>query len=321
MDFLKEYSENIDRELRSLAIPESPSNLYDPLRYFFTIGGKRIRPILTLLAAEKFGSKNHEAMPAALAIEIFHNFSLIHDDIMDEAPVRRGKETVHKKWDTNIAILSGDVLLIKAYQQLNTYPENIVKELHTVFNKTAIEVCEGQQMDMDFENISTISRSNYLEMIKLKTSVLLGCALKIGAIIAGANQTEQQQLYDYGINMGIAFQIQDDLLDLYGDPSLVGKQVGGDIIANKNTLLMILAKEDANSDQLNRINELTKELNSEAKIQGVLTLFEQLNVKNKCAKLMNSYYDSAQGHLNNIESKSNKSALWRLTNALQHRAY
>ena len=147
------------------------------------------------------------------------------------------------------------------------------------------------------------------------------CRYHCQAATPGANQTEQQQLYDYGINMGIAFQIQDDLLDLYGDPSLVGKQVGGDIIANKNTLLMILAKEDANSDQLNRINELTKELNSEAKIQGVLTLFEQLNVNDKCAKLMNSYYDSAQGHLNNIESKSNKSALWRLTNALQHRAY
>ena len=321
MDFITEHSKRIDQALQSLDIPESPRNLYDPLRYFFTIGGKRIRPILTLLAAEKFGAKSQEALPAALAVEIFHNFSLIHDDIMDEAPVRRGKETVHKKWDTNIAILSGDVLLIKAYQQLNTYPEKVVKQLHTIFNQTAIEVCEGQQMDMDFENMSAISRSSYLEMIKLKTSVLLGCALKLGAIIAGANETRQQQLYDYGINMGIAFQIQDDLLDLYGDPSLVGKRVGGDIIANKNTLLMILAKEEANSSQLLSIKKLILEENTEVKIQGLLKLFEKLQVKEKTEKLMNSYYKTAQESLMKIEAKSNISALWMLTNTLIKRSY
>ena len=321
MDFITEHSKRIDQALQSLAIPESPRNLYDPLRYFFTMGGKRIRPILTLLAAEKFGAKNQEALPAALAVEIFHNFSLIHDDIMDEAPVRRGKETVHKKWDTNIAILSGDVLLIKAYQQLNTYPEKIVKQLYTIFNQTAIEVCEGQQMDMDFENMSMISRSSYLEMIKLKTSVLLGCALKLGAIIAGANETQQKQLYDYGINMGIAFQIQDDLLDLYGDPSLVGKRVGGDIIANKNTLLMILAKEEANSSQLHSIKSLILEENTEVKIQGVLKLFKKLQVQEKTEKLMNSYYKIAQESLMKIEAKSNISALWMLTNTLIKRSY
>ena len=321
MDFITEHSKRIDQALQSLAIPESPRNLYDPLRYFFTMGGKRIRPILTLLAAEKFGAKNQEALPAALAVEIFHNFSLIHDDIMDEAPVRRGKETVHQKWDTNIAILSGDVLLIKAYQQLNTYPEKIVKQLHTIFNQTAIEVCEGQQMDMDFENMNAISRSSYLEMIKLKTSVLLGCALKLGAIIAGANETQQQQLYDYGINMGIAFQIQDDLLDLYGDPSLVGKRVGGDIIANKNTLLMILAKEEANSSQLHSIKSLILEENTEVKIQGVLKLFKKLQVQEKTEKLMNSYYKIAQESLMKIEAKSNISALWMLTNTLIKRSY
>ncbi len=248
MNFLENYTKKIDKGLKEINLPEKPNNLYDPLRYFFALGGKRIRPILTLLAAEKFTAKDSriDALDAALAVEVFHNFSLVHDDIMDEAPVRRGKPTVHTKWDANIAILSGDVMLVKAYQYLNNYPAEVSKKLIDVFNKTAIEVCEGQQMDMDFEKRVSVEQDEYLKMISLKTSVLLGCALQLGAIVGGADLKAQNELYQFGLNMGVAFQIQDDLLDLYGDSTLVGKQVGGDIIANKNTLLMILARQEAN---------------------------------------------------------------------------
>ena len=301
MDFLRDHTNKINKALENTELPEYPNNLYDPLRYFFRLGGKRIRPILTLLAAERF-DKNGVTDPiqAALAVEIFHNFSLIHDDIMDEAPVRRGQQTVHKKWNQNIAILSGDVMLVKAYQYLNTYSPEIANQLIKVFNKTAIEVCEGQQMDMDFEKISNVTKEEYIRMITLKTSVLLGCALQMGAIIGGANSKEQSDLYAYGLNLGIAFQIQDDLLDLYGDPELVGKQVGGDIVANKNTLLIVVAKEAANEKQLSTLENLYNEPNIAKKIEGIIALFKTLKVQENCLELMGEFYKKAEYHLNEI---------------------
>jgi len=322
MDFLKDYTNKINKALENIELSKDPCNLYDPLRYFFRLGGKRIRPILTLLAAEHF-DKNGVTDPiqAALAVEIFHNFSLIHDDIMDEAPVRRGQQTVHKKWDQNIAILSGDVMLVKAYQYLNTYSPEIANQLIQVFNKTAIEVCEGQQMDMDFEKISNVTKEEYIRMITLKTSVLLGCALQMGAIIGGANSKEQSDLYAYGLNLGIAFQIQDDLLDLYGDPELVGKQVGGDIVANKNTLLMIVAKEAANEKQLSTLENLYNETNIAKKIEGIIALFKTLQVQENCLDLMNDFYEKAEYHLNEIGLNNSESVLYLLTKELKKRSY
>ena len=322
MDFLKEYTSKINNGLEDINLPQYPVNLYDPLRYFFLLGGKRIRPILTLLAAEKFDKNGlNNPINAALAVEIFHNFSLVHDDIMDEAPVRRGQQTVHKKWDQNIAILSGDVMLVKAYQYLNSYSPQISQKLIQVFNKTAIEVCEGQQMDMDFEKISKVTQEEYIRMITLKTSVLLGCALQMGAIVGGGDVQEQTDLYAYGLNMGIAFQIQDDLLDLYGDPKLVGKQVGGDIIANKNTLLMVIAKESANENQLKTLEKLSTETNIETKIEGIITLFKTLKVQEKCQQLMVDFYKKAEHHLNKIDITNSESGLWILTKQLQNRSY
>src|SRR5690606_31980665 len=215
-----------------------PKSLYDPLHYILSLGGKRIRPILTLAAAQMFSDNYKAAMPQSIAIEMFHNFSLIHDDIMDKAPLRRGKTTVHKKWNTNTAILSGDLLLIKAYEQLAQCKPNYLPEILHVFNKTATQVCEGQQFDMDFETAQTVTVNNYLEMIRLKTAVLLGCSLQIGAIIGAANQNDAQNCYTFGENLGIAFQLMDDYLDAFGNPEKFGKQVGGDILANKKTYLL-----------------------------------------------------------------------------------
>ena len=323
MNFLENYNKKIDKGLKEINLPKKPNNLYDPLRYFFALGGKRIRPILTLLAAEKFTAKDSrfDALDAALAVEVFHNFSLVHDDIMDEAPVRRGKPTVHTKWDANIAILSGDVMLVKAYQYLNNYPAEVSKKLIDVFNKTAIAGLEGHHMDIDFEKRVLVEQDEYLKMISLKTSVLLGCALQLGAIVGGADLKAQNELYQFGLNMGVAFQIQDDILDLYGDSTLVGKQVGGDIIANKNTLLMILARQEANEKQLSSLEALLKGVDNNKKIEGIITLFESLNVKEKCQGLMNVFYKKAEKHLQEIELKDEQSGLWALISLLKKRSY
>ena len=311
----------IQEELKKNHIPNTPSNLYDPIRYFLDMEGKKIRPILTLLSAELFGGTMEQAKHAALSIEIFHNFTLIHDDIMDEAPIRRGIPTVHKKWNNNIAILSGDVMFVKAYEQLSFCPPNILPELLKTFNKTAIEVCEGQQMDMDFENQEFISQENYIEMIRLKTSVLLGCALEMGAIICGASDENKKLIYDFGVNIGIAFQIQDDLLDLYGDTKKVGKQNGGDVLANKNTLLSILAEMNSNDEQLLELKHLKNEKDATTKIEGVKSIFDDLNVKSKCTEVMQSYYERALQSFAEINTKNKNNALLELSNALMNRDF
>lgn len=301
MTHLKQYTALIDAELEKIGFPNSPERLYEPLRYFLQIGGKRIRPMLTLLSAELFGSTSEKALPQALCIEVFHNFTLIHDDIMDEAPLRRNMQTVHEKWNRDVAILSGDVLMIKAYQLLGQIDPKLLPPAFELFNKTAIEVCEGQQMDMDFEERSDVSIDEYIEMIRLKTSVLLGCALEIGAIVAEASENDRQSIYDFGQHIGIAFQIQDDILDLYADPDKFGKQVGGDVIANKKTMLHLTAVKNASSEQLEVMKQLQNEHNLTMKVDRTRRLFDQLDARSICEARMQDHYEIAMKSLAKIK--------------------
>lgn len=317
---LKKYTALIDEELGKIGLPNSPEQLYDPLRYFLKLGGKRIRPMLTLLSAELFGSTAANAMPQALCIEVFHNFTLIHDDIMDEAPLRRNQQTVHEKWNRDVAILSGDVLMIKAYQLLGEIEPRLLPAAFELFNRTAIEVCEGQQMDMDFEERSDVSIDEYIEMIRLKTSVLLGCALEIGAIVAEASDKDRAAIYDFGQHIGIAFQIQDDILDLYADPDKFGKQVGGDVIANKKTLLHLTALKNATKEQLEVLKQLQREQNLVLKVDRTRRLFDQLNVRSICEARMQEHYDMAMKSLSKIEvDESRKEKLIGLAAFLMNR--
>ncbi len=306
MQEISAYTNYIEREIARLDFPLHPSNLYDPLRYFMQLGGKRMRPILTLLGAELFGEQKENAINAALSVETFHNFSLIHDDIMDEAPLRRNQATVHEKWNQNIAILSGDVLFVKAFQLLAKHDLKHLSQLLDLFNKTAIEVCEGQQMDMDFETRTDVSIDEYIEMIRLKTSVLLGCALEMGAIIANASENDKRHLYEFGQNIGIAFQIQDDILDLYADPEKFGKQVGGDVISNKKTLLNLKALELATSNQQDYLKELAVEKDHSKKIIETTQIYNEIGAKEACEVVMQAYYEKAVTALNAIEIDQNQ---------------
>src|SRR5690606_38318253 len=239
------YAEKISERLARRDLPKSPENLYAPIDYILNLSGKRIRPLLVLLGADLFGLENMEhALPASVAIEYFHNFSLIHDDIKDKAPLRRGQQTVHQKWNDNVAILTGDALLVKAYEQLAQCPPHLIPELLRVFNRVALEVCEGQQLDMDFEELDHIRKEEYIEMIRLKTLVLIGGALEMGAVIAEASIENRTKLYNFGVHLGIAFQLQDDILDAFGSTEAFGKQIGGDIIVNKKTILHILLRDN-----------------------------------------------------------------------------
>ena len=237
------YIETVNQALDSLSLDKEPKELYDPIKYTLDLGGKRIRPALLLLANDLFGGTDDKAINSALAIEVFHNFTLVHDDIMDDAPLRRGKDTVYKKWDTNIAILSGDVMLVQAIQLLSKNNHAHLHDVLNIFNTTAIQVCEGQQMDMNFETSSSVAIDDYLKMIELKTAVLVAASLKIGAILGQASSDSSHHIYEFGKNLGIAFQLMDDILDLYGNPEKVGKRVGGDVIANKKTYLLLKAQE------------------------------------------------------------------------------
>lgn len=251
-----EYSSLFIDYLNQRSLDKEPKNLYEPINYILDLGGKRLRPVLTLMATELFEQPYHKALDAALAIEIFHNFSLVHDDIMDDAPLRRGQQTVHEKWDINTGILSGDAMLILAYQLFENYDGPIFKELAKLFSKTAIEVCEGQQYDVDFETRDDVTIPEYLMMIEYKTAVLVGAALKMGAIVAGASKQCQEAIYNYGRDLGIAFQLQDDYLDAFGDPETFGKQVGGDIIENKKTFLYLTALQQSAKDEAMQLAHL-----------------------------------------------------------------
>lgn len=294
---LTSLTDFIEEAAVSYQFPSEPAGLYDPLRYFLSMGGKRLRPVLTLMTGELFEVQKEQSLNAALSIELFHNFSLIHDDIMDAAPLRRGRETVHTKWNSNIAILSGDVLLVEAYKLLAKYPDQRLPELITRFNTTAEEVYQGQQLDMDFESLSDISEAEYIEMIRLKTAVLLGCALEFGAILGNQDATTRQLLYNFGVSLGIAFQIQDDLLDLYADPTKFGKQVGGDILSNKKTLLLLAAQKIANDANDSRVDELLLLAPTAAKIETAQVLFKELGADKVVEQRMEEYYQEAMKQL------------------------
>ena len=321
MKSIATYSAYLENALQQAHFPTEPANLYDPLGYFLQLGGKRMRPMLSLMACKMTGSDFEKALPAALAVEYFHNFSLIHDDIMDAAPIRRGQATVHEKWNGNIAILSGDVLLVKAYEQLAKYDSSTFHALFNVFNKTAIEVCEGQQMDMDFELRNEVSEAEYLEMIRLKTSVLLGCALQMGGIVGGATQKDAALLYSFGEELGLAFQIQDDILDLYGDTAQVGKQVGGDVLANKKTLLSISAKKVADNTQLQTLAAFEQLKDPLLKVEKTKELYLALGARHYCEEQMKAHHQKALAALSRIGIDGAESELEELAEFLFARTH
>lgn len=279
--------------------PAAPASLYDPNEYFLQLGGKRVRPVCCLMGNELFTDIIEDAWPVAAAIELFHNFTLIHDDIMDKAPLRRGMETVHTKFGDNTALLAGDVMLVKAYEYLSVINPAILPAILRLFNDTAREVCEGQQMDMDFEKAETVHLDEYLDMIRLKTSVLLAASLKLGAILGGAGERNQNLVYAFGQKLGMAFQVQDDYLDAFGDPQKFGKQVGGDILANKKTFLLIHALETVNADQKKELDSLLAG-NAPDKVEKVIALYHACGVDAWALELKNKYLDEAFAHLEDI---------------------
>ncbi len=301
--------------------PAAPASLYDPNRYFLSLGGKRIRPLLVLMGNELFDNINPDAWPVANAIELFHNFSLIHDDIMDNAALRRGKETVHHKYGPSTALLAGDVMLVKAYDYLNSIKIDYTHSIIGLFNRTAAEVCEGQQLDMDFEKRKNVSLEEYLHMIQLKTSVLLAASLKMGAILGGASRRNQDHIYAFGLNLGIAFQIQDDYLDAFGDPEKFGKETGGDIRQNKKTFLAIYTNEVADDAQQKELERLIAG-NPPDKVEKVLAIMKTCGVDNWAWQLKQQYFEKAMYHLEEIAVVSGrKDSLSELAQFLIQRDY
>jgi geranylgeranyl diphosphate synthase type II len=305
---VEEYHNQFLDYLQKYTPPNSPSNLYEPVSYILSLKGKRIRPILTLLTCDLFNDNFKDAFDAALAVEVFHNFSLVHDDIMDEAPLRRGNETVHKKWDLSTAILSGDVMLILAYQLFENYSGDTFVSLAKLFSKTAIEVCEGQQMDIDFSNTNDVSPKKYLKMIEFKTAVLLGASMKMGAIVSNASINEQNSIYEFGRNLGMAFQIQDDFLDTFGDEEKFGKMIGGDIIENKKTLLFIRATQLLDKEDRLKLIKLysTKSLDNHVKIKEVKDLYEKCGIPLIMRKEIEQFTHTAFQMLENINFSNEK---------------
>ncbi len=308
MHSIYQYQQFISDYLTAEYINKSPKNLYEPINYILELGGKRIRPVLTLMTAEIFETDYKKALPAALAVEVFHNFSLVHDDIMDDAPLRRGNETVHEKWNINTAILSGDAMLILAYQYFEKYETAVFRELAKLFSKTALEVCEGQQLDVDFETRDDVFIDEYLKMIEYKTAVLVAAAMKMGAIVAETSTENTNLIYDFGLNLGLAFQIQDDYLDAFGDPKTFGKQVGGDIIENKKTYLYLKALEyaDANQkEQLLHLFSIHPEDNVD-KINSSKEIFEQTGAAKATQQAIQEYSLKAFSILQKISIENEK---------------
>lgn len=299
-----------------------PSELYDPIRYMMQLGGKRIRPVLVLMANELFGGKEELAMPAALGIEVFHNFTLLHDDIMDKAPLRRAKPTVHVKWNSDIAILSGDTMFVRACQLMTSVESRNMKKVLDIFYKTAVEVCEGQQMDMNFETAQTVTIQDYIHMISLKTAVLLGASLAIGAVCADASEKDTASIYEFGKNLGIAFQLHDDILDVYADQEKFGKQVGGDIIANKKTFLLLKAMEMAKGDDAAQLRHWlnVKDFNSAEKVKAVTGIYDRIGIKALSEKEMDKYFTLSMDNLHSISVHADgKEQLIRLAEQLMVR--
>ena len=325
---LEEIYKIIDDEISCLRWPEEPDKLYAPLKYMLDIGGKRLRPRFCLTAYNLFSDDIAEhILSPAMALEVFHSFTLIHDDIMDKADIRRGVPTVYKKWDNNIAILSGDAMCISSYQLLNKAPDRCLKTVHDLFTKTALEVCEGQQMDMNFETMDNVPMEDYMTMIGLKTGVLIACAASIGAIIAGADSNLGRQIYDFGFQLGLAFQIQDDYLDSFGDEKVFGKKIGGDILNNKKTWLLIKCREEArkkDADSIRKLEELLAMGESEgnAKIEAVQAFYRNLRIDSLAEEAINAYYNQAISELDktNLDS-AQKVQLEKFASALVSRRF
>jgi len=325
MNLFRDYQQVFESALEDFNQDQSPQNLYLPMQYLLDLGGKRIRSFLTLMAGGAYGVSVKEALGAAMAVEVFHNFTLMHDDIMDKATLRRGKTTVHEKWDVNTAILSGDAMLIKAYQFLETYPNDIFQQLTRLLSKTAIEVCEGQQYDMDFETRPNTSEEEYIEMIRLKTAVLVGCALQMGAIIGKASEEDQQAIYDFGIQLGLAFQLQDDYLDTFGDQETFGKKIGGDILEDKKTILYHLAIKAGREDDRQLLKSLlggNDPIDDAEKINKVKSLFESTSAQSATRDLIQHHSDLAYTELKKLTiSEDQKNRFRELKDWLMHRTY
>ena len=316
---------DVNKEILKLDWEREPKGLYAPIAYTLAAGGKRVRPQLAMIGSQLFGGKDEEVLPAALALEVFHNFTLLHDDVMDKAEVRRGRPTVHIQWNENTAILSGDQMMIEAYTLLSQVPERALARVLQLFNKMATEICEGQQYDVDFEQKSDVTIDKYLMMIRLKTSVLLATALQIGAYIAGASEEEQQAVYQFGINIGLAFQIQDDILDVWGDPKTFGKAVGGDIACNKKTFVYLEAMrregDEAKGERLEAREELEDWYNqvlddNKEKIARVKEIFEQLGVREACEQVVRDYTQRALDILETLPQNEASEELRKLAEKL-----
>ncbi|KJD35188.1 polyprenyl synthetase [Tamlana sedimentorum] len=322
MQSIDEYRDHFVTFLDEFVTEKQPENLYNPINYILNLGGKRLRPVLTLMTADIFGGHFKNALNAALSVEVFHNFSLVHDDIMDDAPLRRGHKTVHEKWDVNTGILSGDAMLILAYQLFENYEATVFLDLAKLFSKTALEVCEGQQYDVDFETRNDVTIPEYLKMIEYKTAVLVGAAMKMGAIVANASKTEQNNIYEFGRNLGIAFQLQDDYLDAFGDPQTFGKQVGGDIIENKKTYLYLKAIEfldDSDKAVLEALFSSQPEQVDE-KIETTKQLFETSGAAKATKEAIKTYTEKAFKNLDCLNITEDKKVLLKaFGNSLMNR--
>jgi geranylgeranyl diphosphate synthase type II len=312
----------VEKHIQNLSVPDTPPELYEPVRYILTLGGKRLRPALVILACDLFEGDVDSAIVPAVAIEVFHNFTLLHDDIMDRSELRRGSPTVHVKYNENVAILSGDVMSILASRLMNQAPGVVLNVVHDVFTRTAMQVCEGQQMDMNFEERLTVTEDQYLQMIELKTAVLIAASLKIGAILGGSSQKDAEDLYEFGRNLGIAFQLQDDMLDTFGDPGLIGKKLGTDIVDNKKTFLVIQALEQASSSQKKELTRWLskKDFDPKEKVAALTELFDQLNIKEVTEKRIRNYYDLALASLERLNGpEERKTELLNFASFLMNR--
>lgn len=316
---LESINQKVEAGIKQLDLSREPKNLYEPIRYIMGMGGKRIRPALVLAACNLYIDDIDRALPAALAVEVFHNFTLVHDDIMDNAEVRRGLVTIHKKWDSNIAILSGDAMTVLAYKLLVQVDKQVLPEVVNIFNTFAIGICEGQQMDMDFESLTMVTRDEYLKMIELKTSILLKGALQIGAVIGGATKNDVELIGEFGRSMGLAFQLQDDLLDCYGDKSVFGKRIGGDIVASKKTMLTIITAEKLSNADRNDFIALynDKTLTEDSKIAQVMEYYQKVDVKQEMIRIIDVYFDKAKKSIDLLDvNNSRKEVLYQILTKL-----
>ncbi|WP_291401727.1 polyprenyl synthetase family protein [Daejeonella sp.] len=312
MHSIEQLQSLVNKAINDTKYTEEPAELYEPISYLMQLGGKRMRPVLVLVSTELFGGQVEKALDAAIGIEIFHNFTLMHDDIMDKAPIRRGKATVHVKWNESAAILSGDVMFVEAYKLMIKVEDSILRDVLAIFSDTASGVCQGQQADMNFESRNDVSLAEYLEMIRQKTAVLLAGSMQIGALIGGAAKDQAELLYEFGENLGLAFQLQDDILDVYGDPEKFGKQVGGDILSNKKTFMLIKAKELATGNIADELNQwIETNDNPTAKVEAITNIYNQLKVRKLAESVMEDYVQTALYALDKIEVKSDKKNLLR----------